>query len=192
MSFLWTAAAQATVYEYNADGTVLKHEAFDYRSANGEGQVETLLLAIMQTYPFFPATNGYEVSIQKAAARYGLNADLIRAVIRAESAGKQDAVSSKGAQGLMQLMPATARQYGVVDPFDPEQNIDGGSKYLSYLFTRYGGNTKLALAAYNAGEGTVDKYGGIPPYTETRNYIRKIENDLKDNMRNQSAENHPQ
>lgn len=188
MSFLWTSAAQATVYEYNTDGTVLKHEAFDYRSANGEGQVETLLLAIMQIAP----VNGTENSIQRAAARYGLNADLIRAVIGAESAGKQDAVSSKGAQGLMQLMPATARQYGVVDPFDPEQNIDGGSKYLSYLFTRYGGNTKLALAAYNAGEGTVDKYGGIPPYTETRNYIRKIENDLKDNMRNQSAENHPQ
>lgn len=182
MSFLCIPAAQATVYEYNADGTVLKHEAFDYRSVRGEGQYEIVLPALMQSVPSYSsplAVASYEAAIQRAAANYGLNADLIRAVIGTESAGKQGAVSDKGAQGLMQLMPATAKQYGVADPFDPEQNIDGGSKYLSYLFTRYSGDTKLALAAYNAGEGTVDKYGGIPPYKETKEYVRKIERTLK-------------
>lgn len=187
MSLMCASTAQANVYEYNTDGTVLKHEAFDYRSAHGQAQFDIVLPSIMQTAPSFnaPAATGYyEASIQKAAENYGLNADLIRAVIGTESAGKQSAVSPKGAQGLMQLMPATARQYGVTDPFDPEQNIDGGAKYLSYLFTRYDGDRKLALAAYNAGEGTVDKYGGIPPYTETRAYVRKIEDALKKTSKN--------
>lgn len=180
----WTSLAQATVIEFNEDGTILKHEAFDYRSAQGEGQYEVLLPAIFLSSPapgFALTPEGYETAIQNAAFSYGLNADLIRAVINVESAGKHDAVSSKGAQGLMQLMPATARQYGVQDPFDPAQNIDGGAKYLSYLFTRYSGDRKLALAAYNAGEGTVDKYGGIPPYAETKDYIRKIETHISEN-----------
>lgn len=173
--------AQATVYEFHSDGTMVKHEAFDYRSQHGEGQYAVILPAVLVQ----PAAEGfYESYIQQAATSYGLSPALLRAVMDAESAGKKDAVSPKGAQGLMQLMPATAKQYGVSDPFDPAQSIDGGARYLSYLFTRYDGDRRLALAAYNAGEGTVDKYGGIPPYAETKAYVRKIEGALKRTSKN--------
>ncbi len=100
---------------------------------------------------------------------------LVRAVIQAESAWNTRAVSSKGAMGLMQLMPATATEYGVADPFDPNQNVRAGVKYLKRLLDRYDGNAELALAAYNAGPGAVEKYGRtVPPYRETRAYVRKI------------------
>ncbi len=109
------------------------------------------------------------------AARHALNPDLIRAVIRAESAWNPRAVSPKGAMGLMQLMPATAAAYGVVDPFDPAENIRAGVAYLRRLLDRFDGKTELALAAYNAGPEAVEKYGRtIPPYRETRSYVRKI------------------
>lgn len=187
VTLMYMPVAHATVYEYNNDGTVLKHEAFDYRSSQGMAQFEIVQPAVIQTTPAFSlltADNHYETYIQKSAENYGLHADLIRAVIQAESAGNKNIVSPKGAQGLMQLMPATARQYGVTDPFDPEQNIDGGAKYLSYLFKHYDGDTRLALAAYNSGEGTVDKYGGIPPYAETKDYVKKIEHALKKTLKN--------
>ncbi|MDD9900381.1 MAG: lytic transglycosylase domain-containing protein [Alphaproteobacteria bacterium] len=172
--------AEATVYEFGPDGAILSHEAYDYRSARGAGQSEILQPSLIPAVPFKASvSSGYEHFIRKAATDYGLSADLIRAVIRVESAGKYDALSPKGAQGLMQLMPTTARQYGVTNPFDPAQNIYGGSKYLSYLLNRYNGDTKLALAAYNAGEGTVDRYKGIPPYPETIQYVRKVERALK-------------
>jgi soluble lytic murein transglycosylase-like protein len=106
---------------------------------------------------------------------YGVSSDLVGAIIRAESAYASDAVSPKGAQGLMQLMPETALSYGVSDSFDAEQNIRGGVHHLSDLIEKYDGDVKLALAAYNAGEGAVQKYGGIPPYRETIDYIQKIE-----------------
>jgi soluble lytic murein transglycosylase-like protein len=112
--------------------------------------------------------------IKEAAARYGVDAGLVQAVVRAESNFNPDAVSSAGALGLMQLMPSTASSLGVTDPLDPEQNLDGGVKFLSQLLNRYNGNTSLALAAYNAGPGAVDKYGGVPPYSETQLYIQKI------------------
>jgi soluble lytic murein transglycosylase-like protein len=112
--------------------------------------------------------------VQKAAAKYDLSPDLIRAVIRAESNFKVTAVSSAGAQGLMQLMPATARELGVQNPFDIEQNIDGGAKYLRKMLDRFGGNVRKALAAYNAGPGTVIKYNGRVPYPETRQYVKRV------------------
>jgi len=113
-----------------------------------------------------------EALIAEAAAAHDVDANLVRAVIRVESAFRPKARSHKGAMGLMQLMPATARQYGVLDAYDPAENIDAGVRHLRRLLDRY--DVRLALAAYNAGEGTVEKYGGIPPYRETRDYVRKV------------------
>jgi soluble lytic murein transglycosylase-like protein len=112
--------------------------------------------------------------IREIAARHGVAADLVEGVIRAESAFNPRAVSNKGAQGLMQLMPRTASSLGVRDVFDPRENIDGGVRHLRYLLDKYPGNVSLALAAYNAGEKAVDQYGGIPPYAETQQYVQKI------------------
>jgi hypothetical protein len=115
-----------------------------------------------------------EPIIQEAAALHGLPAALIRAVIQTESQFKPDAVSRVGAQGLMQIMPKTARHLGIDDPLDPRQNVLGGTKYLSTLLQRFKGNTARALAAYNAGPTVVSRYRGIPPYRETQGYVRKI------------------
>ena len=112
--------------------------------------------------------------IRETAERYGVDSALVEAVIRVESAFNPWAVSRKGAQGLMQLMPQTASALGVKDSFNPRQNIDGGVRHLRYLLDRYPGNIEWALAAYNAGERAVDSYGGIPPYPETQQYVQKV------------------
>ncbi len=121
-----------------------------------------------------PVRQTIEKSIHKAAAKYNLSPQLIAGVIRAESNFQADAVSRAGAQGLMQLMPATARELGVTHPFDIDQNIDGGSHYLRKMLDNFDGNVKLALAAYNAGPGTVRKYEGNVPYRETMQYVDRV------------------
>jgi len=125
--------------------------------------------------------HAYDDVIQEAAQKYLLDPDLIRAVIRTESAFDAAAVSSAGAQGLMQLMPALAAELGVTDPFDPRQNVMAGSRYLGALLAYHGGNIPLALASYNAGPGAVARYGGIPPYEETERYVRTIVDLLEEN-----------
>lgn len=112
--------------------------------------------------------------IRSASQKYGIDEKVLKAVIKAESSFDANATSSAGAMGLMQLMPATAKGLGVTDPYDPEQSINGGAKYLSYQLKRFDNNLELALAAYNAGPNAVLKYGGVPPYKETENYVKKI------------------
>jgi soluble lytic murein transglycosylase-like protein len=108
------------------------------------------------------------------ARKHGLEPELVLAVVGVESAFRPEAVSPKGAQGLLQLMPATAASLGVEDAFDPEQNLDGGVRHLGALLDLYGGDLQRALAAYNAGEGAVARHGGIPPFRETREYVRRV------------------
>ena len=124
-------------------------------------------------------TGNFASMIQQAAKKYNVNPALVNAVIKAESNFNAGAVSQAGALGLMQLMPATAKGLGVDDPLNPAQNIEGGVKFLSNLLKRYDGNVELALAAYNAGPGAVDKYKGIPPYQETQTYVNRIMNYLQ-------------
>jgi len=120
------------------------------------------------------ASADLERIIQKYAAQNGVAPALVRAVIKTESDGNPRCVSRAGAIGLMQLMPANVSEAGISDPFDPEQNIAAGTKQLAGLMAQYGGNLDLALAGYNAGPGNVHKYGGVPPFVETQNYIRRV------------------
>lgn len=170
------APAHAQIYTWrdSAGNLVLSNKP----PVDNEGPVTTYAVAgaakLRTTASDDDRAPRYHELIEAAAERHGVSAALVRAVIQAESAFNPRAVSPKGAMGLMQLMPATARELGVADPFHPEQNIHGGVAYLSRLLTRYDQNVELALAAYNAGPGAVERYGRIPPYRETQAYVRKI------------------
>ncbi len=162
MSFL-SAAFESTLYRLlfqllGQDGITMVSEATKPANEGSQGSAST----------------SFETFIQQAAQRYGVDPALIRSVIRAESNYNPQAVSRAGAMGLMQLMPGTARSLGVEDPFDPAQNIEGGVRLLRCLLDRYDGNVALALAAYNAGPGAVDRYRGIPPYRETQVYVNRV------------------
>jgi hypothetical protein len=115
-----------------------------------------------------------DLIIFRAGEKAGVDPRFIHAVIKQESRYNPKAVSQVGAEGLMQMMPATAKRFGLKDPFDPKTNVEAGTKYLKWLLKRFDGDVSLALAGYNAGEGSVDKYKGVPPFSETQNYVKKI------------------
>ena len=161
------------------DGPFCQRDRAPWRPVAGDGRSHVVA---DDTAPQPPAGSApgatthavIERSIGRAADKYRLSCRLIESVIRAESGFRPDAVSPAGAQGLMQLMPATARELGVTDPFDPAQNIDGGARYIRQMLDRFDGDLKLALAAYNAGPGTVTRYNGKVPYPETQAYIERV------------------
>jgi hypothetical protein len=131
---------------------------------------------------YMEETKSLDDIFEEASDKYNVPVVLLKAVGKAESDFRADAVSRSGAQGIMQLMPKTAEYLGVKDSFDPEQNINGGAKYLAELLDKYDGNTSLALAAYNAGMNNVKKYGGIPPFEETQNYVVKVTKYMQQNL----------
>jgi soluble lytic murein transglycosylase-like protein len=118
--------------------------------------------------------DAYAAEVRAAALEFGVEEAVVRAIIHAESAFRANAVSHAGAQGLMQLIPATASRFGVTDVFDPAQNIRGGVQYLAWLMKRFNNDLTLAAAGYNAGEGAVDRHGGVPPYAETQRYVVRV------------------
>ena len=166
--FALPSDAKATVIEFSDDGTITKFEAIDYLGKQRHLRFKN-----------FSFKKDYEEIVAKYSSIYGVNPDLVHAVIKVESSYIADAVSPKGAQGLMQLMPETAKGYNVSNSLNAEENIKGGVHLLSDLLKKYDGDLKLVLAAYNAGEQAVKKYNGVPPYKETIDYIEKIESILK-------------
>ncbi|MCX7973334.1 MAG: lytic transglycosylase domain-containing protein [Candidatus Aminicenantes bacterium] len=149
------------------------------RRKKGEKNKIFILVFLLLLKPILAWPNSflkarYDPIIQSLARTYGVPAELIHSVIKIESNYNERAVSPKGAMGLMQLMPETAKFYGVNDPFNPEENIKGGILYLKDLIRLYNGQTKYVLAAYNAGQEALKKYNGIPPYKETKDYIQKV------------------
>lgn len=139
-------------------------------STSEEGPSQTSFLRNNRAF----SPQDVDAAIEQAAARHNVDPNLVRSVIKVESNFNPNAVSRKGAMGLMQLMPSTARSLHVTNPFDPEQNVDAGVRHLKHLLESYGGNVKLSLAAYNAGSGAVARSSGVPHYSETQNYVRRI------------------
>jgi soluble lytic murein transglycosylase-like protein len=171
-----TASAQIYAWRDASGNLVLSDQAKDPSAKSYALSVAPVGTTYRTTRPLSTRATLYNDLIEEHASRNVVSADLVRAVIQAESAFNPRAVSPKGAMGLMQLMPATAAEHGVLDPFNPAENIRAGVRYLKQLLDSYEGRVELALAAYNAGPGAVKKYGGkVPPYRETQNYVARIQ-----------------
>jgi soluble lytic murein transglycosylase-like protein len=176
---------QGQVYSYIKDG-VRHYTSKPPRGVAGVSAMRTIKYSFMETCYACGAKPGvnfntlrlntaaYQAEIAAAARQHGVDEAVVRAIIHAESAFNPNALSRVGAQGLMQLMPATARRFGVGNAFDASQNIAGGVQYLAWLLKRFKGDVALAAAGYNAGEGAVDKYRGVPPYAETQRYVQRV------------------
>lgn len=171
---LWPMSGRADIYKY-VDGDGIVH--FSNVRHNGN---YILYMKEAPKVPFAAKASGYDGSgwvadyVNRSCRTHNLSPALVHAIIKAESDGRRTAVSSKGAKGVMQLMPFTSRQMNVNDPFDPIENVEGGIKYLKELLETFDGNVTNAVAAYNAGPAAVKKYGGIPPYRETREYVQRV------------------
>lgn len=173
----WTAPANADIYRYEDDDGIVhftdaptdKRFKVFMRDLKKDRELRTKL-----KYARSVNSAEYEHLIRNCADKYGVSTSLVKAVIHAESGYNPNAVSSKGASGLMQLMPATAKSLKVADRFNPKDNVEGGVKYLRFLLDTFRGDVSLALAAYNAGLSNVAKYGGIPPFNETRTYVNRV------------------
>lgn len=176
---------QGQVYSYIKDG-VRHYSSKAPRGMAGASAMRTIKYSFMESCYACGSKPGvnfgklrlntaaYQAEIAAAAREHGVDEAIVRAIIHAESAFNPNALSRVGAQGLMQLMPPTARRFGVSNAFDAGQNIRGGVQYLAWLLKRFNGNLTLAAAGYNAGEGAVDKYKGVPPYSETRRYVERV------------------
>jgi len=173
----WSSTSSADIYRYEDDDGIVhftdaptdKRFKVFMRDLKKDRELRTKLRYARSANPA-----EYEHLIKNCADKYGVSPYLIKAVIHAESGYNPNAVSSKGASGLMQLMPATAKSLKVTDRFNPKDNVEGGVKYLRFLLDTFSGDVSLALAAYNAGLSNVAKYGGIPPYNETRTYVNRV------------------
>lgn len=177
------------IFQSLSTNTVQASRLYSYMDGNGVLHVTNI--------PLDAGRHGYQTglamgkdvagTIVRAATYHGLDPDLVGAVVKIESGGAIKAISPKGARGPMQLMPETARELGIVDPSDPRANIWGGTRYLKMLLTRFDGDVILALAAYNAGPGRVKRFGGVPPFRETREYIRRVIYQWKENRAGREA-----
>jgi soluble lytic murein transglycosylase-like protein len=161
-----TAASIKVRVDENGHKVFYNTPSFSSHSTGGDS-------AVYAIYYSNKATN-YVDLIQNVSAQYSVDAELVKALVQVESNYNPNAISPKGARGLMQLMPATALRYGVREIFDPQQNVDGGVRYLRDLMNLFSNNLTLSIAAYNAGEGAVQKYNDVPNYEETQNYVRKV------------------
>lgn len=177
LSICWAAPSAADIYRYEDDDGIVhftdaptdKRFKVFMRDLKKDKELRTKLKYASSVNPA-----EYEQLIKNCADKYGVSTALVKAVIHAESGYNPNAVSSKGASGLMQLMPGTARSLKVADRFNPRDNVEGGVKYLRFLLDTFRGDVSLALAAYNAGLGNVAKHGGIPPFNETRTYVNRV------------------
>jgi hypothetical protein len=174
-----SVAAHADIYKYvDEDGVILYTDApigQKVEKTKGKISVSTKKTdSIKRSSSTASRNENYRPIVDKKAKEHEIDPSLVSAVIKAESNWNPHAISRKGAMGLMQLMPMTASDLQVRNPFDPEENIDGGIRYLRYLIEKFNGNLTLALAAYNAGPTTVEKYGSVPPISETKQYVKKV------------------